>query len=350
MRRLVTVSLACGIAVLAVAAAVDAVRGDETRREPKTEADRQTAPPRLARSEAPLATRTALVGRLERLGVAGTLYLSPDPCGGSEARPLRAISLPSLDRVEAPRWHGCGFSLSSDGASVAARGAAWQPGGALVATPERGTIELTSSSPAWRDRLEGSSPAFRPDGALTYVHDGEVLEWNRDCGRVDRSCPRTLLSRADLARAFRFDANTPSDTRFVSSYAVRELEWLSETRVAALLDASISFGPDHEQLLAVFEDREAIEGRPGLGGRFGPLSADPAGRHIAVRSGSRLDVLGPRAQTIWPSALEPVRAFAWSPDGRWLAVAGRASVYLVRTRDWTVLVSLPVATRDLAWR
>jgi hypothetical protein len=343
MRRLVTVSLACGLAALGVAAAVDAVRGEDPQHEP-TEAERGMAPPPLSSS------RTALAGRLERLAITGTLYLSPDPCGGSEARPLRAIRLPSLRPVEAPRSRGCGFSLSSDGAEVAPRGAAWQPGGALVATPGRGAIELTSSSPAWRDRLEGSSPAFRPDGALTYVDDGEVLEWNRDCGRIDRSCPRTLLSRANLARAFRFDADAPSDTRFVSSYAVRQLEWLSETRVAALLDVSISFGSEHEQLLAVFEGTEAIEGRPGIGDRLGLLGADPAGHHLAVRSGTRLDVLGPRTETIWPSALEPVRAFAWSPDGRWLAVAGRTSVYLVRTRDWTVLVSLPVATRDLAWR
>ena len=355
MRRLLTVGIVAGLCALVLAAALDAVLD---RSAPKA-APPPPAPP--GEREEAAEDRAALAGRLERLGVVGTLYLSPPACGEGEPRPLRAVRLPTLREVDAPAWSRCRFSLSPDGSYVAAAGSAWQPEGEVVAADGERTIEVTSPSPTWGFRFPGDAPSFRPDAALTYVHRGEVVEWTRDCGAEDEvttflgdpasaRCPGTLLSRADLARAFRFDSSIPADTRFVSSYEVEELAWSSETRLFAVLAVSVRFGPPGERLLAVFEGRRAVAGRPGLAGRFTDLRISPDGRLLAMRSGDRVEVLGRRADTVWPSALEPVRSFAWSPDGNWLAVATRASVYLVQVADWTVLVRLPFSTHDLAWR
>jgi hypothetical protein len=357
MRRLLTAGIVAGLCALVLAAALDAILD---RGAPKA-APPPPAPQEERETEAATEDRAALAGRLERLGVAGTLYLSPPACGRGEPRPLRAVRLPSLRRVDAPAWSRCRFSLSPDGSYVAAAGSTWQPAGEVVAAEGERTIEVTSPSPTWGFRFPGDAPSFRPDASLTYVHRGEVVEWTRDCGAGDEvatflgdpasaRCPRTLVSRADLARAFRFDSNIPTDRRFVSSYSVEDIAWSSESRLFAVLAVSVRFGPPRERLLAVFEGRRAVAGRPGLASRFADLRASPDGRLLAMRSGDRVEVLGRRADTVWPSALEPVRSFAWSPDGKWLAVATRASVYLVQVEDWTVLVRLPFSTHDVAWR
>jgi hypothetical protein len=350
MRRLLTVGIVAGLCALVLAAALDAVldRGAPPKALP---------PPHVAPEEreerAAAEDRAVLVGRLERLGVSGTLYLSPSECGSGDSRPLRTVLLPTLREVDGRPWSRCRFALSPDGSRAAAAGHTWQPDGDVLAAEvlpagREGTIEAGSPEGTWSVRFPGEAPSFRPDATLTFVRSGEVMAWTPNC--ASGRCSRTLLSRADLARAFRFDSGIPPDRRFVSSYGVEELAWSSETRLFAGLAVSVRFGPPAERLLAVFEGRRAVAGRPGLAGRFTDLRVSPDGRLLAMRSGDRVEVVGRRAETVWPSALEPVRSFAWSPDGEWLAVATRASVYLVQVADWTVLVRLPFSTHDLAWR
>jgi len=94
------------------------------------------------------------------------------------------------------------------------------------------------------------------------------------------------------------------------------------------------------------------KGPHGLTGRSTttPL-ADPTGRYVALTPNCYLEIYDGDAGRVWASSSIPAVAFAWSPDGDWLAYAADdRNVYFLRTSDWTTRFSLPADTEGLAWR
>jgi hypothetical protein len=128
---------------------------------------------------------------------------------------------------------------------------------------------------------------------------------------------------------------------------------LGGSRVAAIV-RNRRLGRD---LVAVF-DRGRLVSDPALAARrLVSLEASPRRLHLAVQSATTggvwlLDRDGRLAtldrMRLW---LVPATALAWSPDERWIAVAGRRSVYLVELRrDISRAVRLPLAAVALDWR
>lgn len=312
------------LATVVAVAAVDAVRNPD-----------EDAPPAATTDE--LLGREEPARQLRRLGAQGELLLYGDNCR------VRLLELPSLEQVGDDR-SGCGprGAVSPDGSAVARclgdETEVGEAGGAGVAYSVR-----------------GCTPAWRPDGTLT-VSSGRAV--TRACP-VDMSCrPVTLISRAELERAARRHPTSPA--RAPLRVLVDNVVWLSNARAAVLMSIRLAgrfAGMGPMAGIAFFESGRMTQTQPYFRVTGGRLGSSPRGTYVTQTP----DVIlrGDGSQVGLPQHLRDIRAFAWSPDERFLALAGRFAVTVVDVaslerydRDGSGLrsVTLPVSALDLEWR
>ena len=246
MRRGVSGSLVVvALVALAAAAALDAVRSDPAPRppEPRPAAEPEAAAKRRA---PPLERRAAVAAELREAGVRGALILLDESCR------YWALELPELEW----RWDETGSSpICSLSSSVTTRdafggpGKLWEPEGRLIGACRRNLVDVYASERDSFFRMRGCTPAWRPDGRVTYVRGDEVFELESGCsagtrpvtvGR-NRRCGRVVLARADVERAVRAAERPfcPSAlTRVCGGPVLRSLEiqdvaWLTSARLAS---------------------------------------------------------------------------------------------------------------------
>jgi hypothetical protein len=310
------------VAVIAVAAIVDALRGDG---EPTA-----ASQPRPTTSTS---TKPRSVSRPVAGGVpGGVLYYTDDDCT------LKAARLPSLEQIDAPGWRECHFVLSPDATSVSAPPSGWDPVGDFLFRVDKGWVLVTSQNEPFGERVAGTAAAWRPDATLTYVADGTVREWPG--GRV-------LLSQDDLAEAVRAHPLVP-DHGHVLPVKVRELGWLDDEHAVVILEASIS-GP-RQTLLAIYESHRLVGMHFEDGSWLSDLRVSPRGGFIGLRSGDAFLLLNGRGDTLPAPLLTGYRAVAWSADDRWIAAATRRETVFFRTGETSIERRLPLVARDLTWR
>jgi hypothetical protein len=316
MRRLRSALVVGAVALVAVAAAVDGIRGGERKPEPRSPGDDAVDVASTAES------------------VSGRLVYLDRHCR------LHRIALPSGADANAPRQVACGLTLDPAG-RVAHEGETWQPGGVLSARCIDGHVAVRAPGGRPILRRRGCSPAWKPDGSLTYVVDGSLRLSSRLSDR------RLLLSARDVSRAVGSARATIGPTR------LREVAWLDDRRFAALLSTNKPPGPEGLDLLVVFEGRRPVRGATFLAPRLSGLVVSPRGGHLVVRTGR-----GPReALTFFdrsgtPSNLSFVNAhaIAWSPDERWAVAATRRSILLFRTTGPYLRVRrFAIVATDIAW-
>lgn len=331
--------IAAAVALVAAVAVIDAVRnrGGEG---PQPEPPALTRPP-----AAGVESRVAIANRLRHEGMTGVLFYTDESCT------LRAVSIPDLEPAATPGVRGlsCGFSASPDGERIAAPGAAWSPDSRRVAVCRGAAVVVsvaTERAPEV-ERREGCMPAWRPDGVLTIVRGGEV---------VDASGRRIVAARA-IEAAARRHLIAPDPPELAIAYEIVDVAWLSATRLVLLLRISFTSAGrefDPEMQVAIFEGGRVVGTEDGLGDTWTQL--DGRSGLIAVRPGLLLDVRGRRLYPVpgTGTGVGGSNAVAVSPDGRWVAVGlrGRVTVLSIpalkagRFRS----VSLPFAASDLAWR
>src|SRR5829696_1801313 len=316
MRRFRSALVVGAVALMGVAAAVDGIRGGEPKPDPRT-------------------TRTDRVHVSSAAqSVTGTLIYLDRRCR------LRKIALPSGAESTAPRRVACGLSLDPAG-RLERDGETWQPGGALSARCAQGYVAVRAPGGEPILRRRGCSPAWKPDGSLTYIVDGSLRLSSR---LPDR---RLLLSVLDVSRAVERANATIGPTH------LRQVVWLDDRRFAALLATNKPPGPEGLDLLIVFDGRRPVRGATFLAPRLSGLVASPRGRHLVVRTGR-----GPREALTFlsrigsPSHLSFVNAhaIAWSPDERWAVVATQRSILVFRaTGPYLRARRLAVVATDIAW-
>jgi hypothetical protein len=210
--------------------------------------------------------------------------------------------------------------------------------------------------------IAGCTPAWKPDGTLTVIRDGEV--WGTPCPGPEAyartACWRMLLSTTELARAAHAVPFVPTGPRYLRSVTAIQVAWFSDTRAAVLVRVRLRgrlrpLGPI--SVLAIFEGTRLVNAVQYAGAfdlRMSPrrafLGVIETGRQIAILDGRGRQVLGP-GDLPSPS----VHALAFSPDGEWVAVATRWSVYLLPSADIAAdrqprIIHLQLAAQDLAWR
>ena len=357
-----TLTLVAGLVALAGAALVDWLRDSGDQRDPSAtpsatiKTQKPDAGVDVEVSSTPpvwVEDRTGLADRFERNGIRGSIYLSPDGCARGRTRPLRVVRLPRLDLADGPPVAGCFFTVSADGGSAAGRHAVWSPSVSVFATEAPyGRFEVVDANSSAGLTLPGSTPAFKPDGSLTHALEERIVAWSNDCAdayafispplsfgpeEAGPYCSRTAVSRRELRRG------VPERDRLGS---VGGLAWLDGSRLLAILRS------DEGWWISAYEDGRSL----GTGnGPIGPSTtaplADPTGKYAALTPNGYLEVYDRDRGRVWASSSVPVSAFAWSPDGEWLAYAADdRNVYFLRTSDWTTRFSLTADTEGLAWR
>lgn len=319
MRRSRTWLLAAAVGVLAVAATVDALVGEEA-----------PAPQRKAPESQRVDERAELARAARERGIRGTLlYADQDGCA------LRSVRLPGLEPADAPEGSSCGFSTSPRGFFSLGR-AAPSPRSELTAECNAGAVEIRFAGDLV-GRTPGCAPSWTPNGRLTAVRDGELVELRRAGSRV-------LLSRQDVARAL---PNAP--WAFIAP-RIREAAWLEDDLVAVVVSDP---GREDDDVLALFRGRRLVGAPPFPYERLSGLRVSPRGSFVAARVGlpaGGLVVLDRRAELV-AIPFRIARAIAWSYDETWTAVASPDSIYVWETGERAVrFISLPIRARDLIWR
>jgi hypothetical protein len=323
------------VAAVVAVAAIDAFRGGSAA----PEGAGTVPPPRATGVE----SSQAIANRLRHEGISGLLLYTNELCT------LRAVSLPGLEPAATPGNRGlnCAFSASPDGERAATSGGAWSPDSRRLAICRGATVVVSVASeraPAV-DRHRGCVPAWRPDGELTFVRRGELVEAS---GRA--IVPASAIEAAALAHPL-----APELPRRRVEYEIVDVAWLEATRVAMLL--RVGFVAEGRRLepqsqVIVFEGSRVVGSGDGVGERW--VRLDARNGLLAVRPGLLLDFRGRRVYPLLGVGRNGAGAVAVSPDGRWLAVGlpGRVTLLSIpalragRFRS----VSLPFAVRDLAWR
>jgi hypothetical protein len=317
------------VAAVGLAAAVDGLRGEGEAARPPGTTTASTSEREPAGSAARgdlefpppvLSSRARVLALLARAEARGALYVADMSCR------LRALRLPEVEWLAEPAapLAPCRFTVDANGLlfpddAVFARGAelgAVCSDGAVGIFGERRPVALAT--------VAGCSPAWKPDGSLTVLRKGELVQ----ATGLDQE--RVVLSHEDVVRAL------GPRTQLL------EVAWLDNESFGVALRRNGLFE------LAVFRGRHLVA-RPSFSstrieglqaGASGLLAAETGTPQFAVsffdRRGRLLLSVGGRA-------------FSWQPEGVVAAVAGRLQTLFVAplTRD---VASLPLFASDLEWR
>jgi len=211
------------------------------------------------------------------------------------------------------------------------------------------------------DDVTGSLLVTAPSGCRTTVWSLPDLtsDGDRPCAPPEPDVVRGApVLPGELERAARLHLNAPFDSRRLR-VLVDGVARLRARRVAVLLSLRIAGRPDlgGNQVIAFFE-RGRLAGQVSFSrGDLRELTASPSRRYVAALPGFVLRANGSSVDL--PRGLVQAHALAWSPDGRWLALAQRANVALVslpsleqhdRTGSRLRTIDLPLEAREVEWR
>jgi hypothetical protein len=293
--------LVAALIAVGLAATVDALRGGG--REPERGRGIATTSP---------------AADLRRADVTGVLYFSVRSENGCR---LRALALPGLQDAASFELEWCRFDVSHEG-NVAAG----------LPCPGR-TFEIRSVDEL-SSGFQGCAPAWKPNGDLTFVRDGDVVT------------PDGEMLFGNLARRA-FPGERPVLLRYV-----REMAWLTDTRLVAVLRNPTG---DVADVVVIFESGRALPG-----------DSLPAGSSVYVSQGAQeiflayptagVGVYDRRGAFLSQSrfTLPDIGAVAVSPDARWVALARPGNVCIYREtepppRERFPVACLPHNAVDLAW-
>ncbi|MGH3029827.1 MAG: hypothetical protein ACRDNE_03500 [Gaiellaceae bacterium] len=254
---------------------------------------------------------------LREAGLRGVLTYSDEDCR------LHALTLPDLAGHPASSERRCrltGVVRLRFGRPVG------DPQRILVARCRSGRVEVSELGGRLLGRAPGCFPAWRPDGTLTAVRNGEL---------VSLFPARVVLSRDDLARELEGD------------FEIVEATWLSQTTLAAVVRATRPGSAP--TVLAVFRGRRLVERPVAFGTRMSGLRVSPNGDFVAARSLRGAIVLDREGRRVPVPA--GVGALSWSPDGAWaVGTRGDEIVFFRSGEPSAGGIPVPLAARDLVWR
>ena len=317
MRPLVTWFLVGALLVIGLLAARDALQSEGTAAAPATNehSARPAGPPEIK-------DRAPLVAQLKELGANGALYVTDVSC---RRFVLRLPTLGWTTKTELPS-PGCGVwtrQPSDADSGIAAR------------QVEAETIEVASGG--WSFQFAGTSPAFRPDGILTFVRNGRLREWT---GRCPETADKVVFEGLhDVSRCDRPVAGAPD--------RVREVAWLT------VRDYAVVAGPDGATSLEVVRGGRTERLFNSVGARMGALEASPSGRYVVVRLDGTLMLFrtdaSPAVRPL-PAADELIRSITWSRDERLAALATESSVAVFPSDAAARAVRIPLSAAAVEWR
>lgn len=295
MRRLPSWLIVVAVGALVALAAADAIRPNgEPARRSTTEA---SAP-----------------------GLRGVLVVGGPECS------VAALRLPSLSEQQSPRQPDCGGRIWSQDGSLAAH-----------CTEDNGT-EIFTAGLEFTARVAGCSSDWRSDGALALIRGGDIVLWHR------RGPQQTAFTHAQLVEQLKGRAERLARAQ---TYRFTEMRWIDEASFATIVEG----GRPWEAGVAVFTNGILDWFRPVFGAHPEGLLASPSGklafaRTVPVR---KYTMLNERGREMTLPGIANAHAFAWSPDGKWVAIATRTTTFIARTGIRDVIQQVPVGGDSLEW-
>jgi hypothetical protein len=214
-------------------------------------------------------------------------------------------------------------------------GLVWSQDGSLVARCKGDFTSMTSSDGIRFPNVDGCAPAWRADGALSVIFDGNIVVVRR------HGDPFIFFSRPQLTDALR-----AAGVENAAEWRFAQVGWFGLTSFVAVVEE-----PTGEAAIAV-SARGGLESfLPEPGARIEDLRASPLGNFgFALAHPEREYVMVSRGGD--PIAIPHVRgaeAIAWSPDERYVAIATDDETVIGRTGTTSVVTTLPFGARALAW-
>jgi hypothetical protein len=236
---------------------------------------------------------------------------------------VRALRLPDLLELQAPRQTDCG-------------GLVWSDDGTLNASCADGYTDVGTSEGRRAFRLRGCAPAWRPDGALSVIRDGDLVVVRR------RGRPQVFLSREGLADAL------AGELQGGGTYRLVEVAWHGSVSFFA-----IASGPEAwQQAVIVYTPEGLTDVMPQLGQPISSLHVSPSGNFVAIArsaAGRELVMLTATGQEVSLPRIGNARAIAWSPDEQWVALATRTATFIARNGTRRVVRRISAGGDTLAW-
>lgn len=264
-----------------------------------------------------LPERAALAARLRAAGLNGILYSVDRGCR------LHALRLPSLVASAVPRNGGCRALISP--APAPPGWSLWPRDTPLAARCERRRVIVSPSVGPALPMIGGCAPAWRPDGAISYIRHGSIVQFPRT-GRAE-----VVRSREQLARGLQRGLGP-------GAWRVGSVAWLDPTRFAVVASAG------SRSALVVFSGLRITSVISKIPAMVTELRASPRGRHVVLRTARGLylyDVLRKRLRR-----LRGIDAIAWSSDEEWVATGNSERVVF---RRGPTRIVLPLGVVDLGW-
>jgi hypothetical protein len=247
----------------------------------------------------------------------GVIVAADDACE------TRAFRLPSMAIEQPPRPLDCD-------------GLVWSQDGTLVARCQGDFTSVTSSEGVQFPNVRGCAPAWRADGFLGVVRDGEIVLARR------HGQPATFVSRTQLADALERMAVQDPD-----AWAFTQVSWFGPTSFAAVVQ-----GPRADlTALAVFAQGGLETFIPKTGVSIEDLHASPLGNFAFARvEPEREYVMVSRGgdQVTIPEVPD-ARALTWSPDERYVAIGTDDETVIGRVGSSEIVATLPFGARALGW-
>jgi hypothetical protein len=243
---------------------------------------------------------------------------------GSDCSSVRAVRLPDLIPLQAPRQTDCdGLLWSKDGTLYA---------NCIGRFTYMGTAESRRIA-----RIRGCAPSWREDGALGVIRKGALVVVRR-LGR-----PIELVSRERLAEQLRSVVARPRNYRLV------EIAWVGLDRFAAIVEGAQPW----EQAIVVLSTNGVLElALTQYGAGIEDLRVSPLGDYLAfahTRLGREFLMMPLAGGDVPLPRIGNALNVTWSPDESQVAISTRNTTFIAETGSRRPELEIPRGGRYLAW-
>ena len=233
----------------------------------------------------------------------------------------QAFRLPSMASERPPHPPDC-------------NGLVWSQDGSLVAGCTGDFTSVRSSEGVQFPNVDGCAPAWRGDGALSVVLDGNLVIARR------HGSPFIFFSRPQLAEALR-----AAGVEDAGGWKFAQVSWFGLSSFVAVLQKP------GDTAAAVFAQGGLETFLPHIGAHIEDLRASPIGNFAFARVDPEREyvMVSRGGDPISLPAVRGARAIAWSPDELYVAIATDDETVIGRTGTTGVITTLPFGAHALAW-
>jgi hypothetical protein len=232
-----------------------------------------------------------------------------------------AFRLPSLAAEHAPHPPDC-------------NGRKWSQDGSIVARCKGDFTSVRTSGGVQFPNVDGCAPAWREDGALSVVRDGNIVIARR------HGAPFIVFSRPQLTEAL--GAAGVDDA---GAWRLAQVSWFGLTSFVAILEKR------GDSAAAVFAQGGLETFVPRIGAHIEDLRASPIGNFAFARVDPEREyaMLSRGGDPIGLPTVRGATAIAWSPDERYVAISTDDATVVARTGTTKAIATLPFGARALDW-